>query len=120
MSWREKQSAADILVSVPHTPQIPNGPHDMQRWHNVREPVLVRKNGKRRDEEVKLGVNAQMWRWKEIKEGRQGSCGGCVCASCWGLENRPGGSVHFITLFSSRGPGVCHSSFNGQQSQMIR
>lgn len=70
----------------------------------------------RREGEVKLGFIAHMWRWKEMKEGRQGRCGGCVCASCWGLENRPGCSIHFITRFSSRGPGVCRSSFCGQQS----
>lgn len=69
-----------------------------------------------REEEVKLGFIAHMWRWRRQRKWRQGRRGGCVCAGCWKLEDRPGRSVHFITLLSSRGPGVCRSSFCGQQS----
>lgn len=112
MSWREKRSAADILVSAPHTPQIPNGPHDMQLQSNIWEPVHVVRRGRRREEEVKLGfIGVEVE--EEVRQGRRG---GCVCASCWKPEDRPGCSVHFITLFSSRGPGVCRSTFCGQQS----
>ncbi len=65
MSWREKRSAVDILVSVPHTPQIPNGPHDMQLQSNTREPVHVARRSRRWEEEVKLGFIARVWwRWR--------------------------------------------------------
>lgn len=49
---REAVSAVDILVPVPHTPQILNGPHNMQCKSNVCGCVH---GGRMRGEEVRLG-----------------------------------------------------------------
>lgn len=88
MSWREKQSAVDILVSMPHTPQIPNGPHDMQLEPNILKPAHVRKNERRREGEVKLGFHCSCVEVEEMEEVRQEEAwGSCVCASCWKFED---------------------------------
>lgn len=51
---RETVSAVDILVPVPHTPQILNGPHNMQCKSNVCGCVH---SERMRGEEVRLGFS---------------------------------------------------------------
>lgn len=60
MSWRAKQSAVDILVSVPHTPWILNGPQDMQLQSKCIGPYVCKESG--RGEEMKLRFIVHVWR----------------------------------------------------------
>lgn len=76
--------------------------------------VCVRKE-RRREEEVKLGFIVHVWRWRRWRKwDREGVGISAIAVGNLNIDQACG--VHFITLFSSRGPGVCRSSFCGQQS----
>lgn len=116
MSWRAKQSAVDILVSVPHTPRILNGPHNMQLqskciWPYVCKEREREREGRGDDARVYCSCVEVMRTW-----GKRDSWGVGAMLAVGNVSTDQACSVHFITLFSSRGPGVCRRSFCGQQS----
>lgn len=108
----EGDSAGDILVSVPHTPQIPNGAQDMQLRQTYVSPCMCEwsERGERRWSSGLLLIRGGGG--DEASEAGRGLC------LCWPLQiwgwTGPQCTFHYSALCG--GPGECRSSYCGQQS----